>query len=77
MIREAAVAGMFYPDSPSELKEMIAGMVDESAVKEDALGIIMPHAGYIYSGGVAGATISKVKVKRYLYYIGTQPHGDG
>ena len=77
MIREAAVAGMFYPDSPSELKEMIEGMVDESAVKEDALGIIMPHAGYIYSGGVAGATISKVKVKDTCIILGPNHTGMG
>ncbi|MDD3678304.1 MAG: AmmeMemoRadiSam system protein B [Dehalococcoidales bacterium] len=77
MIREAAVAGMFYPDSPSELREMIANMVDENAAKEDAIGIIMPHAGYIYSGSVAGATISKVNVKDTCIIIGPNHTGMG
>jgi hypothetical protein len=77
MIREAAVAGMFYPDSPSELKNMINDMVDENTVKEDAIGIIMPHAGYIYSGSVAGATISKVKVKDTCIILGPNHTGMG
>ena len=63
MNREAAVSGMFYPGSPTELRKTIAEMVDEDAVKEDAIGLIMPHAGYVYSGNVAGATISRVNVK--------------
>jgi AmmeMemoRadiSam system protein B/AmmeMemoRadiSam system protein A len=77
MNREAAVAGMFYPDSPSELREMIAGIVDENAPKENAIGVIMPHAGYVYSGKVAGATISKVNVKDTFIIIGPNHTGMG
>jgi AmmeMemoRadiSam system protein B/AmmeMemoRadiSam system protein A len=77
MNRESAVSGMFYPDSPVELKKMIAQMVDEDAVKEDATGVIMPHAGYIYSGWVAGATISRVNVKNTCIVIGPNHTGMG
>jgi AmmeMemoRadiSam system protein B/AmmeMemoRadiSam system protein A len=77
MNREAAVSGMFYPGSPSELREMIADMVDEDAIKEDVTGIVMPHAGYIYSGLVAGATISRVNVKDTCIILGPNHTGMG
>ena len=63
MIREAAVAGQFYPAWPKELKETINFMVDKKAEKLDAIGIVSPHAGYIYSGPVAGAVFSRLKFK--------------
>ena len=77
MNREAAVSGMFYPGSPIELRKTIAEMVDEDAVKEDAIGLIMPHAGYVYSGNVAGATISRVNVKDTCIVMGPNHTGKG
>ncbi|NLL89805.1 MAG: AmmeMemoRadiSam system protein B, partial [Dehalococcoidales bacterium] len=77
MNREAAVSGMFYPGSPIELRKTIAEMVDEDAVKEDAIGLIMPHAGYVYSGSVAGATISRVNVKDTCIVMGPNHTGKG
>ena len=57
-VREAAVAGMFYPDNPDELATMvdicIAGTPD-TAVPGSIVAVISPHAGYIYSGAIAGA----------------------
>ena len=53
MIREAAVAGQFYPGWPEELKETIGYMTSREEAKIDAVGVISPHAGYIYSGPVA------------------------
>jgi len=65
MIREPAFAGAnnFYPSSPSQLREMIKATVDEKAVKEEAIGLVLPHAGYIYSSPVVGAVLSKVRIK--------------
>ena len=77
MIRQPVVAGQFYPDSPSQLKEMIRGMVDEKAEKEEVIGLISPHAGYIYSGPVAGATISRIKFKDTFIIIGFNHRGRG
>jgi AmmeMemoRadiSam system protein B len=45
MIREPVVAGQFYPASPSQLEEMIRGMVDEKAEKEEVIGRVSPQAG--------------------------------
>jgi len=77
MIREPAVAGQFYPASPSQLKEMIQGMVDEKAEKEEVIGLVSPHAGYPYSGPVAGATMSRIKFKDTFIIIGPNHTGVG
>jgi AmmeMemoRadiSam system protein B len=63
MKREAAVAGQFYPRSGKELRALIKTMVNENAVREDIAGYYAPHAGYIYSGPVVGAIVSRVQLK--------------
>ena len=77
MIRNPVVAGQFYPGSASQLKEMIRGMVDEKATKEEVIGLVSPHAGYPYSGPVAGATISRIKFKDTFIIIGPNHTGRG
>ena len=77
MIRNPAVAGQFYPASPDQLKSMIEQLVDEKAAKEDVIGLVSPHAGYIYSGAVAGATISKIKLKDTFIIMGPNHTGTG
>ncbi len=54
-IREAAVAGAFYPDDREELKFMIKNFIDEAELLKlpELRSIVSPHAGYIYSGPVA------------------------
>jgi MEMO1 family protein len=77
MIREAAVAGQFYPAWPEELREQIKYFVDDKADKIDAVGVVSPHAGYIYSGAVAGAVFSRVIVKNTCILIGPNHRGGG
>ena len=77
MIRNPVVAGQFYPASASQLRAMIEGMVDEKVEKEDVIGLISPHAGYPYSGPVAGATISRVKFKDTFIIMGPSHTGMG
>jgi len=56
---------------------MIGGFVDEKAVKEEVIGLVSPHAGYIYSGPVAGAVISRVKFKDTFVIMGPNHTGRG
>ncbi len=77
MIRNPIVAGQFYPGSPDQLRSMIGGMVDEKASKEEVIGLVLPHAGYIYSGPVAGATISKITFKNTFVIMGPNHTGGG
>jgi len=77
MIRNPVVAGQFYPESPSQLRAMIETLVDEKAVKEEVIGLVSPHAGYIYSGPVAAAVMSKIKFKNTFIIMGPNHTGMG
>ncbi|OGO19604.1 MAG: AmmeMemoRadiSam system protein B, partial [Chloroflexi bacterium RBG_16_50_11] len=77
MIRNPSVAGYFYPASPAEIKAMLARYIDKSAPKEDVVGLLMPHAGYQYSGAVAGAAISRVSFKDTFIIMGPTHSGMG
>jgi MEMO1 family protein len=67
-IRPAVVAGRFYPAQPDVLKrgleDYLGGAAGAQAPKvKDALGCVVPHAGYIYSGHVAGAVYQKLPAR--------------
>jgi len=77
MIRHPVVAGQFYPGSASQLKAMIEMLVDEKVEKQDVIGLVSPHAGYAYSGPVAGAVISRIKFKDTFIIMGPNHTGMG
>jgi len=77
MIRNPVVAGQFYPASASQLKKMIEMFVDEKVEKQDVIGLVSPHAGYVYSGPVAGAVISRIKFKDTFIILGPNHSGMG
>jgi AmmeMemoRadiSam system protein B len=62
MERKPAVAGQFYPGSKSSLEREVARLLEAKAKPRKALGAVAPHAGYIYSGGVAGKVFAGVVV---------------
>jgi len=76
-MRHPVVAGQFYPASASQLKAMIKTLVDEEAEKREVIGLVSPHAGYVYSGPVAGAVISRIKFKDTFIIIGPNHTGRG
>jgi AmmeMemoRadiSam system protein B len=61
MIRRPAVAGYFYPSQPDQLRAEISGFLSKSK-KVMPKGIIVPHAGYRYSGKVAGEVYSLTEI---------------
>ncbi len=78
MIREPAVAGMFYNANPSGLRREVEGFLAEGPrKKEKAIGIVSPHAGYMYSGHVAGAVFSKVAVPKKVLILCPNHTGAG
>lgn len=77
MIRKPVVAGQFYPSSAGELRAMIQRMVFEEAPKQNVIGYYAPHAGYIYSGPVVGATISRIELKDTFIILGPNHSGMG
>lgn len=73
MLREPAVAGAFYPDNEKEIREVIensflspfgVGKLPENVKKFDGsdypINVMVPHAGYIYSGPIASYSYSKI-----------------
>ena len=60
MVRSPAVAGQFYPDKKTLLKEMLLGLIPSVDSVQSFMAVMSPHAGYIYSGRVAGQTFSDV-----------------
>ncbi|HYX20083.1 MAG TPA: AmmeMemoRadiSam system protein B [Thermoanaerobaculia bacterium] len=61
-VRPPAVAGMFYESRPDRLERDVRGFLAADASPADAIGVIAPHAGYVYSGAVAGAVYARVRV---------------
>jgi AmmeMemoRadiSam system protein B len=79
MTRMPAVADRFYPGNPEQLRsamEILIPAVAETS-KQNALAVVMPHAGYVYSGATAGATISRVRVPETVLILGPNHHGRG
>ncbi|TEU04540.1 MAG: AmmeMemoRadiSam system protein B [Candidatus Aminicenantes bacterium] len=70
MKRKPAVGGSFYPGREDALKEMVAGMVDPESEKEKAVCVVSPHAGFEYSGPVAGAVFSSVELPDKFVILG-------
>jgi len=61
-LRRPAVAGRFYPGERAALLEEVESYLSPSQAATPALGCIAPHAGYIYSGPVAGAVYANIEV---------------
>ncbi len=76
-MRKPAVAGKFYSASPKKLQNEVSEFVNISAQKQFALGILSPHAGYMYSGPVAGAVFSAINLPKTFFIIGPNHPGLG
>lgn len=64
--KEADLAGSWYPGSPSALSEMLSGFLEKAEVREfdgEIIGLISPHAGYVYSGPVAAYGFKLIRNK--------------
>jgi AmmeMemoRadiSam system protein B len=68
--RKTAVAGYFYPSGAEALRGTIEKMVDVNREKTDAICVVSPHAGFEYSGPVAGAVFSSVNLPNKFILIG-------
>ncbi|MEI6632106.1 MAG: AmmeMemoRadiSam system protein B [bacterium] len=76
-IRLPAVAGQFYSSSATELKQQVEEAIDRKAIKINAIACILPHAGYMYSGSVAGQTVSCIDIKDKVILLGPNHTGLG
>jgi len=75
-VREAAVAGYFYPATADQIEDEIESYKIGEQRKIEAFGAVVPHAGYKYSGRVAAQVYSRIIPKGSLILIGPN-HGGG
>jgi AmmeMemoRadiSam system protein B len=61
-IRHPAVAGLFYSANPESLERDVRRFLPAGAEPARAFGAIVPHAGYVYSGPVAGAVYARLEI---------------
>ncbi|HUS66495.1 MAG TPA: AmmeMemoRadiSam system protein B [Kofleriaceae bacterium] len=79
-IRQPAVAGRFYPGEARELEREVRAHLDagQGGTDPEAVRAVMaPHAGYMYSGGVAGQVFARVEVPRRVVVLGPNHTGRG
>ncbi|MCE1226769.1 MAG: AmmeMemoRadiSam system protein B [Geobacteraceae bacterium] len=77
MIRQPAVAGQFYPGSEQALRRELQQLIPDYSAKQHVIGVISPHAGYIYSGSTAGQLLSGIAIPRTVIILGPNHHGNG
>jgi MEMO1 family protein len=65
-IRHPAVAGRFYPRDPDDLRAQVQSFLTPPSDTISALGCVVPHAGYVYSGHIAGAVYARLTIPRRI-----------
>ncbi|MDO4587624.1 MAG: AmmeMemoRadiSam system protein B [Planctomycetia bacterium] len=85
-VRAPAVAGMFYPANKIDQKEMLDKMFDFSresnaesvpTIIPNATAVMVPHAGWIYSGHIAAEVLSKVNLPETVVILAPKHHAEG
>ena len=80
MDRRPVVAGQFYPGSARALDAEVRRYLDAAPAQPDAaptLLAMVPHAGYVFSGGVAGLTLGQARLADTLLLLGPNHTGQG
>jgi len=77
MLRRTAVAGQFYPADRRTLEKELAKMVVAGDQRQKVLGLLAPHAGYVYSGACAGLGYGRVALGETVIILGVNHRGRG
>jgi AmmeMemoRadiSam system protein B/AmmeMemoRadiSam system protein A len=67
-VRESVLAGTWYPSDPTELASYVDGLLDGVVAEppqEPVRALIVPHAGYVYSGETAAEVFARVRGRAY------------
>ncbi len=75
--RHPAVAGTFYPKQRHELETALYSLVPENEAHHELLACISPHAGYMYSGSVAGRLFAHLTIPERVIVLGPNHTGVG
>ncbi|MEM9191582.1 MAG: AmmeMemoRadiSam system protein B [Myxococcota bacterium] len=77
MNRPPAVAGRFYPDDEGALRQQVRALLGEPLGDASVVACISPHAGYMYSGAVAGDVFRRLRVPPVTVVLGPNHTGRG
>ena len=77
MFRKTAVAGHFYPADKKVLEAELHRIVRAAENRRQVLGLLAPHAGYVYSGACAGQGYGRVVVTETVIILGVSHRGGG
>jgi AmmeMemoRadiSam system protein B len=78
VVRQPFASGSFYPDEPAGLRRDVDSFLEPAeGGPREALGVIVPHAGYMYSGHVAGRVYATAKLPRRIIILGPNHMGLG
>jgi len=79
MLRLPAVAGRFYPSDPAEVTALIRKYTssDPGQPPKPVRACLVPHAGYVYSGHVAGAVLGRIALPRKIIVLGVRHYPRG
>ena len=75
--RQPALVGKFYPAQREALVREVEKHIDRNSKKNRVLGVVVPHAGFMYSGCVAGAVYSRIEIPDTIILIGPNHTGHG
>jgi len=77
MQRMPAVAGRFYPGQAGELRRSVTEFLGGDHSTQSAIGLMVPHAGYLYSGAIAGQVFSRIDIPSTVVLLGPNHTGRG
>lgn len=78
IIRRPAVAGTFYPAEPGALEsDLDRCLVKATLAKTKCLAVVVPHAGYKYSGAVAGEVYGRIEIPKRIVILSPNHTGEG
>lgn len=75
--RQPAVAGQFYSGNSKKLLSDLAALIPDERGSKKVTGIIAPHAGYVYSGAIAGQVYAAIAIPTTILILGPNHHGSG
>jgi AmmeMemoRadiSam system protein B len=75
--RKPAYAGQFYPGDPDSLRHAVRSFIQVQDSPLEAKAVVIPHAGYIYSGSVTGKVLASVRMPRRIILLGPNHTGLG
>jgi len=76
IVRPSPIAGTWYSANPQQLKRAVDSYIDEADLPKlpgEVIGVVAPHAGYRYSGAVAGHAFKSVKGKSFDLVVVVSP----